>query len=179
MFSSPEKNLEQFGVGTNMSVADLGAGSGFYTLAAARMMKLGTGKVYAIEVQRDLLGRIKDAADKEMLKNIEYIWANFEKVNGSKLHDHIIDRAIVSNVLFQIEDADKVIALKEIARILKTDGKVLFIDWSESFNGMGPTKDTVFSRSKALELFRSAGFKEERDIDAGAHHYGIIFGRTS
>ncbi len=173
MFLDPAKTLEQFGIGTNMIVADLGAGSGFYSLAAARLNKNGNGKVYAVEVQRDLLGRIKDAAEKEHLTHIEYLWANFEKLGGTKLHDHTIDRVIVSNVMFQVED--KGAAAKEIARILKPDGKVLFIDWSESFGGMGPAPDAVFSRTKAIELFRSAGFTEERDIDAGAHHYGIIF----
>jgi ubiquinone/menaquinone biosynthesis C-methylase UbiE len=177
MFLDPAKTLEQFGIGTNMIVADLGAGSGFYSLAAARLNKSGSGKVYAIEVQRDLLGRIKDAAEKEQLSHIEYIWANFEKLGGTKLHDHTVDRVIVSNVMFQVED--KPTAVKEIARILKPDGKVLFIDWSESFGGMGPHPDAVFTRTKAIELFRSAGFTEESEIDAGVHHYGIIFKKNN
>lgn len=177
MFLDPTKTLEQFGIGTNMVVADLGAGSGFYSLAAARLTKGGSGKVYALEVQRDLLGRIKDAAEKEQLHNIEYIWANFEKLGGTKLHDHTVDRAIVSNVMFQVEDKPN--AAKEIARITKPDGKVLFIDWSDSFGGMGPTQEMVFSRAKAIELFRGAGFTEDRDIDAGAHHYGIIFKKNN
>jgi ubiquinone/menaquinone biosynthesis C-methylase UbiE len=176
MFSEPQKNVEQFGIGTNMTVADLGAGSGFYTLAAARMMKGGNGKVYSIEVQRDLLGRIKDAADKEHLTNIEYLWANFEKLGGSKLHDHTVDRVILSNVLFQVED--KLTALKEVDRILKPDGKVMVVDWTDSFGGMGPAPGDVFPETKAVELFGRNGFTKERDVDAGAHHYGIIFKRT-
>ena len=49
MFSAPEKNIEQLGLSPKQVVADFGAGSGAYTLAAAMALK-GTGKVYAIEV---------------------------------------------------------------------------------------------------------------------------------
>ena len=51
MFTDPVKNLKLFGLAEDMIVADLGAGTGFYTLAAARMTP--QGKVYAIEIQKD------------------------------------------------------------------------------------------------------------------------------
>ena len=180
MFVDPTKIIEQLNVTPGMVVADLGAGSGFYTLAVARKLKQGgitekEGKVYAIEVQRDLLARIKDLASKENLTNIDYLWANFEKLGGTKLHDHSVDRVILSNVLFQLEDHEG--SAKEISRILKQDGKLLLIDWSDSFGGMGPTPETMFPHIKAVELFAKYGFHVESDVDAGAHHYGIIFSR--
>src|SRR5258706_4684244 len=100
MFLDPTKVIEHLNITPNMVVADFGAGSGFYTLALARKLKGSNGKVYALEVQRDLLGRIRGAAEKEHLSNIDYLWANFEKIGGSKLHDHTVDRAVLSNGLF-------------------------------------------------------------------------------
>lgn len=178
MFSDPVHNIEQFGITPAHSVADLGAGSGFYTLAAARKIKSlatgdETGKVYAVEVQKDLLARIKDVADKEHLTNIEYIWGDIEKRGGTKLRDHSIDRVIASNVFFQVED--KKGFLSEIGRILKPDGQVLLIDWSESFSGMGPAPKDVITKFTAKDLFSAAGFTLDREISAGAHHYGLIF----
>jgi len=49
MFSDPKKNIEQMQLEHGMKIADLGSGSGFYSLEAARVVGDG-GKVYAIDV---------------------------------------------------------------------------------------------------------------------------------
>src|SRR3989344_879260 len=170
MFSDPEKNISQFNLKEGMSVADLGAGAGFYTLAAARVV--GEGKVYAVEVQRDLVNKIKSEAEKLHLNNIEIIWGNIEKIGGSKLSENSVDAVIASNVLFQITNKDSF--LKEIKRILNSNGRVLFIDWSDSFNGLGPPQSNIITKIQAKEIFEQKGFIFEKDIDAGPHHYGII-----
>ncbi len=177
MFSEPEKNLKQFGISDSMRVVDLGAGSGFYTLAAARMMQGGPGKVYACEVQQELAQELRSAVEKDHLSsNVEIVWANIEKKGGTKLADESMDAGIISNVLFQIEDKNSF--SREVARIIKKDGKILVIDWTESFNHMGPHPDHVVTKETARALFERAGFTIMKEIDAGAHHYGIIFKKS-
>ncbi len=176
MFSDPEKNLKQFGISDSMRVVDLGAGSGFYTLAAARMMQGGPGKVYACEVQQELAEELRSAAEKDHLSsNIEVLWVNIEKGGGTKLTDESMDAAIISNVLFQIEDKNSF--SREAVRILKKGGKILLIDWSDSFNHMGPHPDHVVTKETARALFERAGLTTVKEIDAGAHHYGIILSK--
>ena len=173
MFADPAKNIEQLELTRNMMVADLGSGTGFYTIAAAKKIKGGDGRVYSVEVQRDLLKHIEELAKKDGLNNIDYIWGNIEKRGGTKIRDHIIDCVIASNVLFQVEDRNGFI--DEVKRVLKPTGKILLIDWTESFGGMGPAGDHVVTAMKAETLFTAAGFKKVKAIEAGAHHYGIIF----
>ena len=60
MFSDPIKNLNQLRIRENMIVADLGAGTGFYSIAAAQIVP--NGKVYAIEIQKDFLNTIRNKA---------------------------------------------------------------------------------------------------------------------
>ncbi len=174
-FADPTHNLEQFGLTPGMHVADLGSGSGFYTIAAAKLLKDG-GKVYSLEVQKELLTKIKSEAERNHLNNIEIIWANIEKLGGTKLRERSMDAAIISNVLFQIED--KRTFILEVKRILKPEGRVLFIDWSESYGGMGPSATHVVSKSNAEALFKAEGFSFERELSVGAHHYGIILKRN-
>jgi ubiquinone/menaquinone biosynthesis C-methylase UbiE len=57
MFAHPETILSGFDLKSGMHVADLGTGSGFYALAAAHLVG-SKGRVYAIDVQKDLLDRI-------------------------------------------------------------------------------------------------------------------------
>jgi len=172
-FSDPQKNIAQFDVGPGMQVADLGSGTGFYTIEAAR--KVGqSGKVYAIEVQKDLLSKLKSNAAHEHLLNIEVIWGDIENIGGTRLRDGSVDRAIVANVLFQVEHKDNFCL--ETKRILKPGGKALVVDWTGD-TPLGP-KISV-SEPTARALFEKAGFNFESSISAGDHHYGLIFSKRN
>ncbi len=172
MFSNPQKNIEQFILGEDWHVADFGTGSGAYALAAARAVG-PDGKVYAIDVKTETLSRLKKEADTARLHNIEILRGNLEKLGGSGLRDEACDAIIISNVLFQIDDRQ--VFVREVGRVLKKGGKVLVVDWSQSFGGVGPEAGAVYREDAAQELFTGAGFSYERSIDAGAHHYGLIF----
>jgi len=171
MFADPKKNIEQFAFHSGMTIADLGAGSGAYSLLAARTVG-DLGKVYAIDVQKELLQRIKNDAIKEHLSNIEVVWGDIEKMGGTSLKDDLIDGAIVSNLLFQLQHKD--IFRNEVHRILKPEGRVFVIDWTDSFGGIGPHPESVFSLVACRELFKE-GFVVDKEFNAGTHHYGIIF----
>jgi len=164
MFTDPQKNIKQFSVGEGWHIADFGVGSGAYALAAAE--RVGSeGRVYAIDVQKK--------AQEQGLSNIEVVWGDVEEPNGSKLKDGSMDGVIVSNILFQVEDK-KGLAV-EVRRVLRGGGRVLVVDWTESFGGLGPREDHIVSGEQAKELFKDAGFEFEQEIQAGAHHYGMIF----
>lgn len=167
MFTDPVKNLKTLELKENDIVADLGAGTGYYSVAAGRLVP--RGKVYAVEIQKDFLTTIKNKVREAHLSNIECLWGNVEKVGGTKIGDNIVDAVIASNVLFQVEDKDKFI--EEIKRILKIKGRVLLIDWSEAsvMNGAG-----IVPKDKARIMFEKKGFMLEREINAGEHHYGMI-----
>lgn len=171
MFSDPSKIVEQCGIQPGMDVADIGTGSGFYAIAIARAM-LSSGRVYAIDAQKDLLSKLKNNAAKAGIYNIEVIWGDIEKPNGTKLRDNSVDMAFLCNVLFQLEDKQNII--KEVRRILKPSGKVLVVDWSDS-SSIGPGKGFLVKKDKLMSLFEKAGFHNDREISAGQHHYGIIF----
>ena len=170
-FLDTQHNIQQFDLGEGMSVADLGSGSGFYAVESARAVG-SEGRVYAIDVQKDLLERIKTSANAERLFNIEVIWGDIEKIGGTKLAGASIDAIIISNTLFQIENKDDF--LSEIKRILRPKGKVLVVDWTDSFGGLGPHQGSVFTQGQTEELFKKNGFNVEKEISAGDHHYGII-----
>lgn len=171
-FAHPEKNVGAFGIDPGMTVADFGAGSGHYTLEIAKRLE-GAGQVYAVDVQKDLLARIRSDAHKQHFKNVETVWGDLEYVGGSKLADNFADVVLISNLLFQLELKEPPIA--EARRILKRGGKLIVIDWSESFGGMGPIKKHVVKKEQALALAQAEGFRLKREFPAGAHHYGLMF----
>ena len=171
MFSDPVKNIEQCGIQAGMEIADFGSGSGFYALASAKAL-MASGRVYAVDVQQELLTKLKNTATREGLYNIEVVWGNIEKIGGAKLRDNSVDLVLICNVLFQLEDRETVI--KEAKRVLRPSGRVLIVDWTDSFGGLGPKPEVVVRKDVATTMFEKAGFHLDREISAGAHHYGLI-----
>ena len=172
MFSDPVKNIEQCNIQVGQEVADLGSGTGAYAIATSRAL-MATGKVYAVDAQKDLLTKLKNEASKQGLYNIEVVWGDIEKVNGTKLRDYSVDWVLLCNVLFQLEDKQNIV--KETQRILKPAGKVLVVDWADSFGGIGPQPKMVVKKTAVMNMFEKVGFHLEKEIKAGSHHYGLIY----
>jgi ubiquinone/menaquinone biosynthesis C-methylase UbiE len=171
MFSDPDKNLAQLGLSEGMKVADLGAGTGYYSIAAGRRVGNG-GRVYAVEVQKDLLDRLKSNAISEKVHNVEVVWGSIDTIGGTKLREGMIDRAILASTLFQIEQKDRDNLALEIKRILKVGGKLLVVDW---LPGSPLSPKNCIPRMIAENLFNKSGFSLEKSFNAGDHHYGLIF----
>lgn len=168
MFTNPLKNLKAFDIRETDTVADLGAGTGFYSIMAAQAA--ARGKVYAVEIAADLLQTIRNKAKDLKLDNIEFLRGDVEKSGGTKLQDGVLDKVIASNVFFQL--SDKAAFIEETRRILRGNGQVLFIDWSA--DSPIPHKAGILRPEKARKMFEERGFVFERAIDAGDHHYGMI-----
>lgn len=170
-FTSPASNIEQFDVFEGAYVADVGAGAGYYTLALAKIVGRH-GRVYAIDLNRDLLDRLKAEAQRKKLENLEVIWGNAERVGGTKLRDASVDRIIASNILFQIEDRHSF--AEEMKRILKPGGRILIVDWSDEAGRTHPARGNNIPKEGARKLFEQKGFIFDREIAAGSLHYGLI-----
>ncbi|MFA6338732.1 MAG: methyltransferase domain-containing protein [Candidatus Paceibacterota bacterium] len=172
-FSNPETLVAQFPIDEGFKVADIGAGVGFYAIPLAK--KVGRiGRVFAIDVQKEILTRLKNEATRQKINNVEILWGDAEKIGGTSLRDGAVDVVVVVNTLFQIEHREDF--AKEINRILKIKGKLCFVDWESSFGGMGPSQDSIVSRDEAEELFKKNGLEVINYVnDPGEYHYGIIF----
>jgi len=160
-----------FGIEPGMSVADFGAGSGHYIWPIAEALE-NSGQLFAIDVQQDLLRRIHNEAHKRGYKNIKIIWTDLEKPKSSKIADRALDYVLISNLLFQIENKSSVI--QEARRVLKPSGKLILIDWSDSFGGLGPQTSNVVPMTAGIQLLRQGGFEITDEFKAGAHHWGLL-----
>ena len=172
MFSDPENNVKQFALAPGMQVADFGSGSGFYSMAIARAVA-PDGRVFAVDIQKDLLEKLKNGAKQNHLNNIDVIWGDLEHVGGTKLRENSLDAVTICNLFFQIENKDSLCL--EAKRILKLNGRVFVVDWAASFGGIGPQEKDVVSKIKMTTIFHDHGFVLDREISAGAQHYGLVF----
>lgn len=171
-FSVPHENVLQLGLHEGMKVGDFGAGTGHYARAAAAIVG-HSGKVYAIDVQEDILKHLKLNTHAHHQSIIDAIWGDIEKLGGTHLRDASLDAIILANTFFQIENRFGL--LGEIKRVLKSGGRLMVIDWAGSYGGMGPVSEKVVSEQDAEAFFITGGFHKVKSFRAGPHHYGIIF----
>ncbi len=162
----------QLALREGMKVGEFGAGSGHYARALAHVVGKD-GKVYAVDVQEDILKHLKLNAHPGHERIIETVWGDIEKMGGSHLRDRSLDAVVLANVFFQIENRYGLLA--EVKRVLKPGGKLLVVDWAGSYGGMGPAPLKVVPEHVAEEFFIGGGFYKQKDFRAGPHHYGIVF----
>jgi ubiquinone/menaquinone biosynthesis C-methylase UbiE len=106
----------------NSVVADIGAGSGYYTFRIAP--KVPNGKVYAVEIQGDAIKYLKDRSKKLKQDNVIVIKGGEQSPN---LPDNIIDLAIMVDVYHELLYPQEM--LQAIRRSLKPNGKLLLIEY--------------------------------------------------
>lgn len=168
-FAHPPSHIIEIGVQPGMIVVDFGSGSGAHAFPMAEATG-AKGRVYAIDVQRDLLVRIKNEAKRRDLHHIEVLWGDLETHGGSKIADGVADVVLASNVLFQV--GDKHMPLREARRIIKPTGRFAIIERS---GAPGLHRENILSKDEALALARRADFEPVSEFDTGSHHYGILF----
>lgn len=164
-YLDPERILDAFAVGPGLRLADVGAGTGFFALPAAR--RVGpSGRVYAVEqaeaMIEDLRARAPAAAG-----NLEVVPSAEDRI---PLPDRSVDVAFLACVLHELDGPG---TLLECARILTPGGRLAVVDWMKKDQDIGPPREHRLSESEATAVLRAAGFRVERTFPAGPHHYGL------
>lgn len=109
-------------IAKNSVVADIGAGSGFYTFRIAKKVPLG--QVYAVEIQDDAIQYLKDRSKRLKLNNITVVKGG-EK--SPALPENAIDLAIMVDVYHELSYPSEV--LQSLKKSLKPKGKLLLIEY--------------------------------------------------
>lgn len=130
-----EPMLRAAGVAAGHVVVDLGAGPGFFTLPAARLVGAG-GQVYAVDVEPLMLDLCRRRA-----KEAGLIW--IETVHSSEAHIPLPDAtADCVLIAFVLHEADEVAALlREAARLLRPGGAIAVAEWRKAEGTPGPPLD--------------------------------------
>ncbi len=161
-----DRVMEILKISEGKTVADIGAGSGWFTVIAAK--KVGEkGKVYAVEINEDSIKYINERAKKENFTNIETILGTED---DPKLKANSIDSVLILKTYHEIAQPIKV--LVNLRKSLKTGALVGIIERDGDGADHGIKKETVIAEAE------KAGFKlkEEHDfVKADGMDYFLVF----
>ncbi len=148
------------------NVADIGAGSGWFTVRAAKRVG-AKGKVFAVEINQDYINHINERAKRENFANIQTVLGTED---NPKLTTNSVDAVLILKTYHEIAQPIKV--LQNIRKSLKKAALVGIIDK----NGKGD--DHGIDKEKVVEEAKRAGFvlKEEFDFtkDDGMDYF-LVF----
>lgn len=135
------------------SVADIGAGSGWFTVRAATRVG-DKGKVFAVEINQEYINHINDRAKNEGFGNIETILGTED---NPKLPKDAVDAVLILKTYHEFAQPLKV--LKNVRLALKKDALIGIIDKNGNGDDHGIKKELV------IEELKRAGFVLVDDYD--------------
>lgn len=158
-----------------MVVADIGAGSGLFTRPLAKAVG-PTGKVYAVDIQQDLLDYINKRDKDENIRNVQTVLGAYD---DPKLPARNVDLAFINDVLHHIEK--RAAYLKALGTYMKPSGRIAIIEMNKN-DPNTPHKnqpELLVGREEILQWMSDAGFKlvdEHADLFPGTKWF-LVFGR--
>ena len=168
-FLNPDSILDKVGLGKEMALADLGCGTGYFTIPVSRRVK----KVFAIDVQKGMLDIVRQKIKKQKLTNIEPILSEEASI---PLSDNSVDVLLMANVFHELEDRSSI--LKEGKRILSGNGILVIVDWKKMEMDFGPPVEERLTAEEVISICKDNGFEVREQSDAGPYNYLLIFGKS-
>jgi ubiquinone/menaquinone biosynthesis C-methylase UbiE len=172
-FLDPERLLFGTGLGPGQTFVDLGSGSGFYTLAAGKIVG-EQGLVYSVDILESALDHVAAETRMKGLRNIKTLLADLE-AEGScpQIPTGSADMVLFANLLHQIKNSANLFG--EAYRLLKTGGKLVVIEWNDQPGPLGPSVEDRISSTQTTRLAQKSAFKSAGTINTDPYHYGLIF----
>jgi ubiquinone/menaquinone biosynthesis C-methylase UbiE len=163
---SPRELWARAGLRKGMTVVDVGAGSGHFTFPASEIVG-ETGRVYAVDVSRELVGLLKERVRTRRRPNVVPVLSRPGRI---PLADEVADRVLLANVVHGIPPA----TLEEAVRVLRPGGRLLDLDWKKKATVGGPPVDHRLSVAEARAAFEARDLRTLGHWNLGPAHYLLV-----
>ncbi len=148
-WQQPDAVIAALALTPAMVVADVGAGTGYFTVRLARA--LPRGQVIATDIEPDMVRYLTERARKEQLANVRAVQSGGD---DPKLEPGSVDRILVVDVWHHI--ADRAHYAAGLATALRSGGQIAIVDFTQEANH-GPPKQHRLLPEAILADLRTAG----------------------
>jgi ubiquinone/menaquinone biosynthesis C-methylase UbiE len=168
-YQKPHEVLAALALKPGETIADIGSGSGYFTLRFAAHVG-ETGRVFAVDVDPDMVRHLNRRLRDAGVRNVQTVLA---EPDDPLLPDRSVDRFVVVNTWHHIEKPAEYLALMK--RMLKPGGQVVMIDFHKRELPFGPPLEMKIAREDLVAQMAAHGFKLAREHAFLPHQYFLVF----
>jgi len=168
-YQKPHQVLTALQIKPGEVIADIGAGSGYFTFRLAHFVG-AQGRVYAVDVSPDMILHINRRIRELKANNVISILAD---PDDPLLPDRSVNRFFFSDSWHHIENRTKYLALMK--KMLKPGGEVVMIDFHKKELPVGPPLNMKIAREDLIRQMESSGFRLAKEHGFLPYQYFLVF----
>ena len=168
-YQKPDEVLKALDLRPGEVVADIGSGSGYFTLRFARAVG-ESGRVYAVDVSPDMIRHLNRRLRDAGIRNVVTILSD---PDDPLLPDASVDRFVIVDTWHHIEDQPRYLGL--LKRVLKPGGQIVHIDFKKQDLPVGPPPGMKIAREDLVKQMEAAGFRLAAEHVFLPYQYFLVF----
>jgi ubiquinone/menaquinone biosynthesis C-methylase UbiE len=170
VWQRPDHIMDVLGIAEGSVVADLGAGSGWFTVRLARRVR-PTGRVFAEDIQPEMIEVIKRRVARENLqRTVEFKLGTAEDL---RLPENTLDAALIVDAYHEMDQPVQL--LRSAARALKSDGRIGIVEFTKIGGGPGPPMEERVDPERVIREANAAGLRLVAQPSILRYQYMLVF----
>jgi SAM-dependent methyltransferase len=165
-WQKPHEVIEALGLPKDAAVADIGAGTGYFAVRLARM--LPKGKVYAADVEPQMVRHLAARAKRDELANLVAVQSNLDDARLPQT----VDVALFVNVFHHIDGRESY--FRRLKASLRAGGRVAIVDFRRD-SEIGPPPRARISADHVKRQLSAAGYTLAAEHDFLPNQYFLVF----
>lgn len=163
----PSEVLSRLHLGKGARVADVGAGTGYFSIPIAKAAG-DDGNVFAVDVQQEMLDKLRLKLEQpDSPRNISL---HLGPASELPLSDDSVDLAFYANIWHELDDPDS--ALREAIRVTNAKGRIALLDWrSDKQSPPGPPGEHRIPAETIMAFLQTHGCHRVSCYTVGQYHY--------
>jgi Methylase involved in ubiquinone/menaquinone biosynthesis len=166
----PAQVLKDIGLAYDTIWADIGCGTGFFTIPLAKEVR----QVYALDIRAEMLDDLNKGLAQRQILNVDVLQS---EENRFPLSERLVDGILTSLVIHEVDEP--VEFFHELNRILKTSGRLVVIEWAKASTEMGPPTEHRLSIQQLDDLAHSTGFIKRKTWQWSDNFIGVEYYKNS
>jgi ubiquinone/menaquinone biosynthesis C-methylase UbiE len=168
-WQKPDQVVKALNLEPGSVVADIGAGTGYFTRRFAKAVVPG-GRALGLDIENSLVNYMKEDARKLNLKNYE---ARVVKLDDPELEPRSVDVVFLCNTYHHIDNRNEY--FKKVSKSLKPGGRVVIVDYYKRKMPEGAPPRHKLSKNAVVQEFKDAGYRLLRSHDFLQYQYFLEF----
>jgi len=168
-WQKPAEVAAALGLRPGQTVADLGAGTGYFTGPLADVVG-PSGTVLAVDVEPNLVAYLRQRAAREHLTNVRVVLA---AAHDPRLPAAGVDAVLVVDTYHHIDD--RIAYFRRLQRALRPHGRVAVVDWHKRPMPVGPEMDHKLAREQVVDEMQAAGYRLVDEPTFLPYQYFLVF----